>query len=138
MGHELQEINIHLITELKAQGRHWDAQKLVDAYHADVKKNKHQLSVELLRQDRNIKHHFGICKADGCDKKCIEGKVHCARHAWGSNRRYRKGEPKYIINKPLQKRKCILSNGAYRGHQVTYHISVSPDGEIHESIKGLN
>jgi len=137
MEYEIQEINIDLITELKAQGRHWDANNLLQAFQEDVKKNKHQLSVELLRQDKNIKHCFGVCKASGCNKKRLKGKTLCTYHLQLHNRRNKEGEPKYIVNKTLQKNKCVLSNGPYPGHRLNYYISVSPDGEIHESVGGM-
>lgn len=80
MKQKLITIDMDLIKSLRRSYRWQEADKLLEAYHNDVRKAGRQAVNERKRHDRMIKKSKGICISDECFEKVTKGCVSCEKH----------------------------------------------------------
>ena len=77
---ELINIDCDLIRKMKMDGLSYDADQLLKAWRNNIEDNKHQIKLEIKRQDKKIKSAYGVCISHKCDRPKLSNVKYCHYH----------------------------------------------------------
>lgn len=77
---DLVKVDVDLIKQLRFEGEHDTANRLLEAFHESRKKAGKQAKNDYLRLVREYKLMKKICVADGCGNPMMEGSTYCEHH----------------------------------------------------------